>query len=136
MGKILMFKDADFSEVAVDVVPTGVIELTPTILNGLAIDLDGTITSNSSFAIYYVPMIAGRTYQLKILWSGVHLMRVGKSSNVPVLDSTLTLLVNQEPGHGTTSLDYAYIAESNGYLAWQMHIADTIKCLIKEWQYE
>lgn len=133
MGKILMFKDADFSAVAVDVVPTGVTELTPTILNSLAIDINGTITSNSAFAIYYVPMIAGRTYQLKILWSGVHLMRVGKSSSVPALNDTLTLLINQEPGHGTTSLDYAYTAKSNGYLVWQMHVADTVSCVIKEW---
>ena len=130
-----MFKDADFSAVAVDQVPTGVVVLTPTILNGLAINNEGKITSTEGWRVYYVPMVSGRSYDLSIVWSSHHYQRVGTSSSIPTTGSTLTqLIVNQQQSEqATATLALQYTATSNGYFIWQMHIADTISCVIKEW---
>lgn len=137
MGKILMFKDADFSAVAVDHVPTGVTVLKPVINTGRAINGSGTVTNTEGWAVYYVPIVSGRLYDLSIVWSDAHFQRVGLSSSVPTTGSTLQpMIVNQQQGQATVTLDLKYTATSNGYLIWQMHTADTIKCLIKEWQYE
>lgn len=135
MGKILMFKDADFSAVAVDQVPTGVVVLTPVINTGRAINSSGTVTNTEGWAIYYVPIVSGKLYDLSIVWSSPHYQRVGTSSSIPSVGSTITqLIVNQQQqGQATATLALQYTATSNGYLIWQMHIADTISCVIKEW---
>ena len=134
MGKILIFKDADWSAVAVDQVSTGVTSLTPTILEGMAIGSNGKISANNAWRVYYVPITAGKKYELKVKWSNAHYQRVGTSTSVPANNTTLSLFINQQvTAEATTTLDYIYVANSNGYLAWQMHIADTISCMIKEW---
>lgn len=135
-----MFKDADFSAVAVDQVPTGKTTLTPTILTGdISLNESGELITNkntTNWRIYYVPIVAGRVYDLSIVWSQKHYQRVGLSSSVPELGSVLqTMIVNQQGGaqYATTTIDVSYTAVSNGYLVWQMHIADTISSVIEEW---
>lgn len=135
MGKILIFKDADWSAVAVGQVSTGVTSLTPTILEGMAIGANGIITANNAWRVYYVPITAGKKYELKIKWSNVHYQRVGTSTSVPANNTTLSLFINQQViAEATPNLDYVYTATTDGYLSWQMHIADTISCMIKEWE--
>lgn len=141
MGKILMFRDADFSAVAVAQVPTGGVELTPTILNVTTeIDVNGKIVSNSAhpdWRVYYVPVVAGRVYHLSIVWSAAHYQRIGVSSALPAVNVVLSpMLVNQQGGaaYATTTADVTYTASFNGYLAWQMHVPHTISCAIQEWQ--
>lgn len=136
MGKILMFKDADFSAVAVDQVPTGVVVLTPVINTGRAITESGTVTNTEGWDLYYVPIVSGKLYDLSIVWSKIHYQRVGLSSSVPALGSVLsTMIVNQQGGvqYATATLDLHYTALSNGYLVWQMYEPDKISCVIKEW---
>lgn len=142
MGKILMFKDADFSAVAVDQVPTGKTTLNPSIVSGdMSINENGEIITNRSttgWKIYYVPTVAGRVYDLSIVWRAVHYQRVGLSSSVPALGSVLpTMIVNQQGGaqYATATLDIHYTALSNGYLVWQMYEPDKISCTVDEWQY-
>ena len=131
-----MFKDADFSAVAVDQVPTGVVVLTPVINTERSIDASETVINTEGWAVYYVPIVAGRTYNLSIVWSAVHYQRVGVSSVVPSVGVVMdTMLVNQQGGaqYATTTADVSYTAVSNGYLVWQMHVADAVSCVIKEW---
>ena len=137
MGKILVIKEAGFSQVAVKTVTISDVilskKLTPVILNGLSIGTNGAVGPVSGWALYYVPIIVGKTYHLQIEWSSKHYQRVGTSSATPVSGSSLTMLVNQvNTAESVATLDYTYKAELNGYLAWQMHVEDTISCSIIE----
>lgn len=137
MGKFLVIKGADFSQVAVKTVTISDVvfnkNLTPVILDGLSINNNGSVSSTSGWALYYVPITAGKTYHLQIEWSSKHYQRVGKSSTIPAAGSLLTMLFNQNgTEQSTAELDYTYKADSDGYLAWQMHVEDTISCSIIE----
>lgn len=140
MGKYLAIKTANFSEVAVNqVTPTPIeieVELTPTIISGLAV-ANGTITPSSTrqFILYYVPIVNGKTYHLQIEWSAPHMMRVGTTSVTPALGVEANMLIEdttQEYPQGRTTLDYTYVATLNGYLVWNMHITDNVSCEIIE----
>lgn len=135
MGKILIVKGANYSQVAVktvNILDDGTIELTPSVLSGYSIDNNNKISSLSGWNVYYVPVTAGKRYRLRIVWENTHRFKVGISSTQPASGTTLTMLVNDPTGGGGTSLDYTYVPASDGYMAWQTLVAETTTNTITE----
>lgn len=136
MGKILIVKGANFSQVAVKAVTIlddGTIVLTPSVISGYSISENGVINIGASgWDVCYVPITAGKQYRLRIEWEQVHRRRVGISSTEPVSGTTLTMLVNDSATDARASLDYTYVPSSDGYMAWQTLVAETITNTITE----
>ena len=131
MGKTLIIKGADFSQVAVE---KSWVDVTPTIVAGLALNgSTNQVVENSEWVIYCIPMEDGMDYHIYEQWSETRFHRLGIATEIPEAGTTVEYIVNQTAvSEATYTMDETYHAVSDGYLVWQVRPASLVTCFSKK----